>query len=127
MKRHTMLLAAAALMIALSAGCPNALTRPETPVLLMHIQDYDRNTGVMSVTNVQIDRTAPTSATLTIASSLALYSTTDDGNLAGYTYELEEGATYDELRYTHGVTTVPVALGIDTAEAGVVYVVGMHF
>jgi len=93
----------------------------------MRIQDYDQNPGVMSVTDVEIDRTSPSAATLTIASSLDLYSATDGGNMAGYTYELEEGASYDELRFKHDMNTVTVPLAINAAEAGMVYLVGMNF
>jgi len=127
MKRQIIVFACVVFMAVLFSGCPDVLIRPETPVLLMRIQDYDQNPGVMSVTDVEIDRTSPGAATLTIASSLDLYSATDGGNMAGYTYELEEGASYDELRFTHGVTTVTVPLTINAAEAGMVYLVGMIF
>lgn len=127
MKRLFASLLASSAIASAFIACTIDFVRPEAPVLLMRIQDFDRDKNVMAVTDVELDRQSPTPATIQVAASLALHSTTDEGNLAGYTFELEEGASYVELRYTFAETVVPVVLDIASAEAGVVYLVGLNF
>lgn len=127
MKRPFAWILAAGLIGLTGLSCSDEMVRPAAPVLLLRVQDYDRNPGDLKVTNVELDRDVPSPATLIIASSLALYSTTDDGNLAGYVYELEAGASYSELRFTAAGSVVPVALSIDAAVAGMTYLAGLNF
>jgi len=122
------LLSALGILAVLSlSGCSFDLVRPDGPVLLLNIQDYDENTGVDHVSAVSIHKTAPTVADVPIAARLDLYSADDGGMQAGYTFKLEEGASYNTVTYTHGVTVVPATVDITAAEAGMTYVVGLFF
>jgi len=127
MKRSSVLFALGVFALVYLTGCSIDLVRPEEPVLLLNIQDWDGNTGATYVSAVSIHKTAPTAATVTIASRLDLYAESEGGMHAGYTFRLEEGASYNTVTYTHGVTPVPVTVHINAAEAGMTYVVGLFF
>ena len=130
-KRITFSFPGALLLLFLFSGCSNEIyTAPERPVLYLDIADYDSDSGYDKITDVSIDKTAPVVETVTISNTLMLYSTQGseyDNMYGGYTFYLEEGASYSQVNYTLGGSSANQTASISNAEAGVVYVVRIYF
>jgi hypothetical protein len=117
------------MLIVLSLGsCDATLTAPPGPLLYLDIADFGRDSGSMELTQVAIQRTSGTAALVSIADRLTLYTESDKkDNRGGYTFYLETGATYSQVKYLVKGEPRTVPAVISNAKSGKVYVVRIYY
>ncbi len=113
------------IILALGAfcGCQYTWELPDKPVMLIEAITSE-NTTSTEITNVKIEKTDGTEI-IVAAGKLDVH---HDNNCyrGGYTFYLEEGASYNKISWNRGGNPVEGILNITNAEAGIVYYVSIN-